>query len=115
MSGPSLAPSSGRLGERIPRGLLRGYTILAFAFLLLPIAIIIPMSFSNQRYLGFPPPGWTLHWYEALGDQPRWLAAAINSFCIGIPPQLSLSFSAPWRRWAWRGAMSDSAGSFYCW
>ena len=70
------------------RSVLRGYVILVFAFLLLPIAIIVPMSFSDQLYLSFPPPGWTLHWYEAVREQPRWLTAAINSLYIGVPATL---------------------------
>jgi ABC-type spermidine/putrescine transport system permease subunit II len=88
MSGCPVAPPTQRFAQRMTQCVLRGYSVLAFTFLLLPIAIIIPMSFSNQPYLGFPPPGWTLHWYEAVRDQPRWLAATINSFCIGIPTAL---------------------------
>jgi ABC-type spermidine/putrescine transport system permease subunit II len=85
MSGYSAALSTQRFGQRAAQWLLRSYTVLAFTLLLLPIAIIIPMSFSSQRYLGFPPPGWTLHWYEVVREQPRWLMATINSFSIGIP------------------------------
>ncbi|HLJ18936.1 MAG TPA: ABC transporter permease, partial [Stellaceae bacterium] len=64
------------------------YAALAFAFMLLPIAIIVPMSFSDQPYLTFPPPGWTLKWYAAIQEQPRWLSAAWNSLCIGVPAAL---------------------------
>jgi ABC-type spermidine/putrescine transport system permease subunit II len=64
------------------------YVALVLAFLLVPIAIIMPMSFSDQPYLTFPPPGWTLHWYAVVQDQPRWLAAALNSFRIGVPSAL---------------------------
>ncbi len=88
MTGRFTAPSSQRFGQRVAQWLLGSYSVLAFIFLLLPIAIIIPMSFSNQRYLGFPPLGWTLHWYEAVREQPRWLTATINSFLIGIPTAL---------------------------
>jgi len=74
--------------RRLGHGFLRAYAVLIFAFLLLPIALIIPMSFSNQRYLTFPPPGWTLHWYQSVIDQPRWLVAMMNSFIIGVPTAL---------------------------
>jgi ABC-type spermidine/putrescine transport system permease subunit II len=76
------------LRRRLGQDLLRAYAVLVFTFLLVPIAIIIPMSFSNQRYLSFPPPGWTLHWYQSVIDQPRWLMATINSFYIGVPTAL---------------------------
>ena len=60
MTGSPIAPSTRRFGQHVTQWVLRGYSVLAFTFLLLPIAIIIPMSFSNQPYLGFPPAGWTL-------------------------------------------------------
>ncbi|HTC10792.1 MAG TPA: ABC transporter permease [Acetobacteraceae bacterium] len=88
MSGRPIIASTQGFERDVTRWILRGYTVLAFTFLLLPIAIIVLMSFSNQRYMGFPPPGWTLHWYEAVREQPRWLTATINSFCIGIPTAL---------------------------
>lgn len=69
-------------------GTLWAYAAIILVFLLLPIAIIVPMSFSNQPYLTFPPPGWSLHWYAAVQDQPRWLAAALNSIRIGVPSAL---------------------------
>ena len=67
---------------------LWAYTAVVLLFLLVPVLIIVPMSFSNQPYLTFPPPGWTLHWYAAVQDQPRWLAAGLNSLRIGVPSAL---------------------------
>jgi ABC-type spermidine/putrescine transport system permease subunit II len=71
---------------------LWAYTAVILLFLLVPIAIIVIMSFSDQPYLTFPPPGWTLHWYAAVQDQPRWLAAASNSIRIGVPSALLAVF-----------------------
>ncbi|MDH2328091.1 ABC transporter permease [Cereibacter sp. SYSU M97828] len=55
---------------------------LVAAFLLLPILFIIALSFGDSRWLIFPPPGWTLKWYEELFSDPRWLDAAFTSFKV---------------------------------
>jgi len=37
---------------------------LVLAFLIAPIVVIIPMSFSSADFLQFPPPSFSLRWYE---------------------------------------------------
>lgn len=59
-------------------------TTLTSAFLLLPILFIAALSFGSSQWLIFPPPAWTLKWYEALFADPRWLEAAWTSFRIAI-------------------------------
>jgi len=54
------------------------------AFLLLPVIFIALLSFGSSQWLQFPPPGWTLKWYEALFADARWLEAMFNSLKIGI-------------------------------
>ena len=61
------------------------FVALCFAYLLLPSLIVVPMSFSNQSYLSFPPTGFSLRWYEGLVGNAAWRTAAANSFVIGIP------------------------------
>jgi putative spermidine/putrescine transport system permease protein len=41
----------------------------AFAFLLIPIAIIVVTSFSASPVLSFPPRGFTLGWYQAISTE----------------------------------------------
>ena len=41
-------------------------------FLLAPIVLIIPVSFTNSLYLEFPPSGFSLQWYRELVDTPYW-------------------------------------------
>lgn len=53
-------------------------------FLLLPILFIVALSFGSSRWLIFPPPGWTLKWYEELFADPRWIGAALTSAKIGL-------------------------------
>jgi len=51
-------------------------------FLCLPIAIVVPMSFSSASSLEFPPPGFSLRWYDAFFGDPRWLQAATTSISV---------------------------------
>ena len=53
-------------------------------FLILPILIIVPISFSSGNMLAFPLPGFSLRWYETIAGSPAWLDAAQNSLIIGI-------------------------------
>jgi putative spermidine/putrescine transport system permease protein len=52
------------------------------AFLLLPIVFIALLSFGSSQWLQFPPPGWTLKWYQALLADSRWLSAVATSFKV---------------------------------
>ncbi len=54
-------------------GLLIG---LILFYLVVPVAIVVPMSFSSARFLTFPPPGLSLRWYQAFFDSPSWMASA---------------------------------------
>lgn len=51
-------------------------------FLLLPILVIIPLSFSNSSFLAYPIPGWSLRWYQELFASEDWARAARNSFIV---------------------------------
>ena len=47
----------------LSRILLTVTGVAILAFLVLPIFIVVPMSFSASRFLAFPPPAWSLRWY----------------------------------------------------
>jgi len=53
---------------------------LTLFFLVAPTLVIVPLSFSNSRYLTFPPPGWSLRWYDAYLSSLEWREATIVSF-----------------------------------
>ncbi|HWA45820.1 MAG TPA: ABC transporter permease [Hypericibacter adhaerens] len=57
--------------------------ILVAAFLLLPIVFIAALSFGSSRWLAFPPPGWTLQWYEEFFADSRWIDAILVSIRVG--------------------------------
>lgn len=63
--------------------LLYGSTALVLLFLIAPILIVIPVSFSSAPYLTFPPPGFSLQWYAQLLHRYDWLSAAGLSLYVG--------------------------------
>ena len=68
-----------------PTALLLGMLYaLVLLYLVLPVLIVIPLSFSSSRYLQFPPPGWSLEWYRVLLRDPQWVAATRNSVLLGL-------------------------------
>ncbi len=66
------------------RWLFRAWCAAVLAFLLVPIAAIVPLSFSSGSFLSYPLPGWSTRWYiEVLGGD-KWLPALGNSLFIGV-------------------------------
>lgn len=65
-----------------PRRLLWLVTALLLAFMILPILIVIIISFSDSRFLTFPPPAFSLRWYEAYFGNRDWMDATWNSVLL---------------------------------
>jgi putative spermidine/putrescine transport system permease protein len=77
-----LFPPYVSLVERIWFFFLRGFCVLALLFLVLPILVIIPLSFSDSTFLSYPMPGYSMRWYENLFESDAWMRAAKNSFIV---------------------------------
>ena len=73
---------AGPLGRRSAGLWVAGALVLAF--LALPTTVVLPISFSAAKYLTFPPPGWSLQWYERYFDSRVWMAATWRSFEVAI-------------------------------
>ncbi|SEB42926.1 ABC transporter permease [Rhodococcus jostii] len=58
--------------------------VLAIIFLLLPLLIIIPMSFSSSLTLEFPPPNWSVANYQEFFTSVEWRRATIHTFEVGV-------------------------------
>jgi putative spermidine/putrescine transport system permease protein len=70
-------------GAGAGRILLRFVCGLIFAFLMLPLLVLFPISFSSGSYLRFPPPGFSLKWYARYFDDPTWIDATYRSLQVG--------------------------------
>jgi len=55
---------------------------LTVLFLTLPLLIVIPVSFTPQRYLSLPGPEWSLRHYATLLQDPSWLRSIRDSVVV---------------------------------
>ena len=62
--------------------MLRVFVGVVLLWLIIPVLIIIPMSFSGARFLSFPPPSWSLRWYQAYLTNPAWMQATKTSLIL---------------------------------
>lgn len=67
-------------------------------FLLLPLFAVVPVSFTQARFLSMPNGNWSLRHYQALVDNPAWLQATFLSIRIAVlsaalSTALALAFS----------------------
>ena len=84
-------PAYTTLGERIWFYSFRCICTLIFLFLIIPILIIIPLSFNavpfftfTEAMLTFDPAGYSLKWYEDFFTSLNWQGAVKNSLIIAL-------------------------------
>ncbi|WP_026381086.1 ABC transporter permease [Afifella pfennigii] len=82
-------PSYAGTGEKLWYYTYRLLCGLIFLFLIVPIIVIVPLSFNAEPYFTFTremlalnPEGYSLRWYDALLSSEEWLRAIRNSFFI---------------------------------
>lgn len=56
------------------------FATIVMILLVAPTVIVIPMSFSDSRFLEFPPQTWSLRWYRHFFGSDEWMQAARTSF-----------------------------------
>jgi spermidine/putrescine transport system permease protein len=75
---------------------LTAHALLVFAFLYLPIAILILYSFNGQGVGGFPPRDLTLNWYRILFNDAAIWDSVLNSLLVAASAMLiALLFGIP--------------------
>lgn len=103
-AGLVLRPLFSRLEEAISiirRPLLWIAAIAVLLFLVLPLLVVIPLAFSNAAYLSFPPPSYSLRWFEKFFTNRQWIestlfslqmagGAALVSLAIGMPAAFAI-------------------------
>ena len=91
---------------------LRVTAFLVLLFLMLPILVIMPLSFNAEPFFSFTegmlsldPDAYSTRWYQAVLSDQNWLLAIRNSFIIGIASALiatslgtlaAVGLSSPW-------------------
>jgi putative spermidine/putrescine transport system permease protein len=79
-----------------------GAGILAIlGYLIFPVIVVVAISFSSGNFLVFPPPGFSLRWYESIARDPEWVSAlwvtlkvgslaALLASLLGVPAAFAL-------------------------
>jgi putative spermidine/putrescine transport system permease protein len=80
---PLRLPPSARRRVSLGQILLYAVTALILFYLIFPIFVVIPVSFSSAKFLQFPPPGLSLQWYDKYFSRRDWTDATLLSLRIG--------------------------------
>ena len=82
------------------------FCALVLLYLILPILIIAPMSFSAARFLTFPPPSLSLRWYQEYVSNPAWMQAtrvtltvAVLTVVIATPLGVAAAYAISQSKW----------------
>lgn len=91
-------------------GGLRGViNVLLVIYMLAPLVVTLVISFSSALFLTFPPPGFSLQWYEKMFSNPTWTRTLWTSVKILVPAAIiatvfgtaaALALSRMKSRWA---------------
>ena len=79
-----LIPSYATRPERFAYRVFVAFCVAVFLFLIAPILVIMPLSFSSEPWFTYPLPGLSLRWYEDLVGDDRWRLAIKNSAIVGV-------------------------------
>lgn len=76
-------PAYTSTGLRIGHYLFLAVAAAGLLFLVLPILVIVPLSFNSTSFLSYPLTGLSTRWYTEVFESAAWAAAIRNSLIIG--------------------------------
>ena len=77
-------------------GAVRLLSLLALAFLMLPLVVLVGASLTTTSYLAFPPQGITLAWYAKMLGDPSYVSAFVTSTLLAAAATLlAVVFAVP--------------------
>lgn len=68
--------------ERVWFWVFRIFCGLILLFLMVPVLVIIPLSFSDSSFLTYPIQGFSLRWYEQIFSSGPWMDSLKNSLIV---------------------------------
>ena len=72
------------LRRRGRRWALNGAAAIALAYILTPLTFVTWLAFFRQEIPSFPPEGYSLRWFAAILDQPKFVEGFRMSFQVGV-------------------------------
>jgi len=76
------------IGQRLANVGLATLAALVLTFLVAPILIIVPLSFSSGSFFYYPLPGFSMRWYQDFFSSTFWLPSVWNSLIVGTAATL---------------------------
>ncbi|KUF09184.1 ABC transporter permease [Pseudoponticoccus marisrubri] len=64
--------------------LIRGYAILVYLFMFLPVAVVVLLSFNASQFGSFPMTGFSFRWFVELANNDAILRAFRTSIILGL-------------------------------
>ncbi len=77
-------PSYATPTERFFRTLVVFFSFAVLVFLIAPLFVIVPLSFSADPFFTFPVPKYSLRWYYDFFSNERWITGIINSTITAV-------------------------------
>lgn len=77
-------PRADRPPRRWSRRALGVLVAVLLAFLALPALFIVPVSFTTEGFIAWPPRGFTLRWYQVYLTSPQWTEATVRSLGVAL-------------------------------
>src|SRR5689334_2384622 len=66
----------------LPRVLLVLANVLVYGVLLLPLLIVVGISFTAGAAVDFPPAGLSLRWFDYIAHRPEFVSGTVNSLIL---------------------------------
>src|SRR5438067_10056137 len=73
-----------RFSERLRRVTFQATVAGAFFFMVLPIALVLWLSFYNNEILSLPPEGYSLRWYREMLSQRQFISGFWTSLKVAM-------------------------------
>lgn len=77
-----------RTADLVLLWLFYGVCGLVLVFLVLPVVVMMPLSFNAGSFLAYPLTGFSLRWYEDFFRSAHWLPSVRNSAVVGAAATL---------------------------
>jgi ABC-type spermidine/putrescine transport system permease subunit II len=64
--------------------LLIAGNVLVYVVLLFPLLIVVAISFTSGAGVDFPPPGFSLRWFQYIANRPEFVSGTVNSLVLAV-------------------------------
>ncbi|WHA43763.1 ABC transporter permease [Agrobacterium larrymoorei] len=80
----------------LPKTTLRASYWLFVVYLLLPLALMMAMSFKDANFIAFPISSWTLDWYAKVLQDKQFIDASLYSIGIALATTIAATVVGVW-------------------